>query len=100
MYREDEKTKLTLSQGGTTMTWEGDSAAGLTEILDGFIGCLRGLTFGEWVVGRTAEYCAELAAEAGGWKKPEPPEPFPENPEITDSYDLEAYHSDLGTHHN
>ena len=46
---ENEKTKLTLTHAGVTMTWEGPWDAGLEDILDGLVGCLRGVTFGEWI---------------------------------------------------
>lgn len=59
MYDRDEKTKLVLTHCGNTITWEGSPDAGLTEILNGFIGCLRGVTFGEWVIRGIRDYCNE-----------------------------------------
>lgn len=46
---ENAKTKLTLTHSGVTMTWEGPWDADLNDILDGLVGCLRGVTFGEWI---------------------------------------------------
>ena len=56
---EKEITKLVLEQNGNRMTWEGSWDAGLGDIMAGFVGCLRGLTFGEWVVEAIKEWCEE-----------------------------------------
>lgn len=59
MCNEENKTKLTLSQGDITMTWEGPWDSGINEIMEGFIGCLRGITFGDWVISLIADWCDE-----------------------------------------
>lgn len=59
----NEKTKLTISQNGTTMTWEGPWDASLDDIMEGLIGCLRGLTFGEWCIKSIRDWCNEYVEE-------------------------------------
>lgn len=54
---ENTPTKLTLEMNGVTMSWEGPWDAGIDDIMEGFVGCLRGLTFGEWVISRIKEWC-------------------------------------------
>ena len=41
------------------MTWEGNWDAGVDDIMSGFVGCLRGVTFGDWVVQAIKEWCEE-----------------------------------------
>lgn len=57
MYNETKPTKLTLEHGSGKMSWEGPWDASLNDIMEGFIGCLRGITFGDWVVKSIKEWC-------------------------------------------
>ena len=56
---EERKTILTLEHMGHKMTWEGDECADLESIMTGFVGCLRGISFGDWVVKHIKEWCEE-----------------------------------------
>jgi len=60
---ENEKTKLTLKHGGVTMTWEGPWDADLSDIMSGLVGCLRGVTFGDWVVEGIRDWAEEQLPE-------------------------------------
>ena len=59
MEENKQLTRLTLEHAGTKMTWEGSWDAGLEDIMEGFVGCLRGVTFGEWVVKAIKGWCEE-----------------------------------------
>lgn len=63
MYRENEPTRLSLSHGNKTMSAELPWDASLDDIMEAFIGCLRGITFGEWVVESIKEWCEEHLPE-------------------------------------
>ena len=91
MYNSRENTKLSLTHGGYTMTWEGEPGAGLTQILDGFIGCLRGVTFGEWIVSAIKEYCDDYLAENGQTDHADLPLPQYEDYDLDSSPDYEIY---------
>ncbi len=59
MCENEQPTKLTLEHAGVKMTWEGNWDAGVDDIMSGFVGCLRGVTFGDWVVQAIKEWCEE-----------------------------------------
>lgn len=59
MTQENKNTVLTLEHAGVKMTWEGPWDADLDEIMSGFVGCLRGVTWGDWVVKHIKEWCEE-----------------------------------------
>lgn len=63
MWNENKPTRLTLEQNGHKMTWEGNWDANLDDIMAGFVGCLRGITFGEWVIESIKEWCEEHLPE-------------------------------------
>lgn len=65
----NKKTILTLEQNGVKMTWEGSWDADLDQIMYGFIGCLRGITFGDWVISHIKDWCEEQLPE--GWEEDE-----------------------------
>ena len=52
-------TKLTLEHAGNKMTWEGSWDAGLEDIMPGFVGCLRGIGFGDWIIDFIRNWCNE-----------------------------------------
>lgn len=56
-------TKLTLEHCGNKMTWEGSWDAGIDDIMDGFIGCLRGIGFGDWIIESVKNWCTERLPE-------------------------------------
>ena len=56
-YNDNPPTKLTLSHAGITMSAELPWDAGLDDIMEAFVGCLRGISFGEWVVEGIKEWC-------------------------------------------
>lgn len=91
MYNSRENTKLSLTHGGYTMTWEGEPGADLTQILDGFIGCLRGVTFGEWVVSAIKEYCDDYLMETGQVDHADLPLPQYEDYDYVSSPDYDIY---------
>lgn len=61
--KENSPTKLTLSHGGVTMNAELPWDANLNDIMDVFVGCLRGVTFGDWVVKGIKDWCEEHLPE-------------------------------------
>lgn len=63
---KNDKTVLTLEQNGVKMTWEGSWDADLDEILNGFVSCLRGITFGDWVVKAIRDWAEEQAPREEG----------------------------------
>lgn len=63
IYNENPPTKLTLSHEGVTMSAELPWDANLDDIMDAFVGCLRGITFGDWVVKSIKEWCEDQLPE-------------------------------------
>ena len=59
-------TKLTLEHCGNKMTWEGSWDAGIDDIMDGFIGCLRGIGFGDWIIESVRNWCNESLPDTLG----------------------------------
>ena len=55
----ENKTVLTLTQYGNEMRWTGSEDAGLDDIMAGFLGCLRGITFGDWCIRYIRDWCNE-----------------------------------------
>lgn len=51
--------KLSLSQGDLKMEAELPWDSSLDEIMPAFIGCLRGISFGDWVVKGIRDWCNE-----------------------------------------
>ena len=49
--------KLSLSQGDLKMEAELPWDSSLDEIMTAFVGCLRGMTFGDWVVKGIRNWC-------------------------------------------
>lgn len=45
------------------MTWEGPWDADLSDIMSGLVGCLRGVTFGDWVVEGIRDWVEEQLPE-------------------------------------
>lgn len=60
---ENTPIKLTLEHAGNKMTWEGNWDAELSEIMYGYIGCLRGIGFGDWIVESVRNWCKEVLPE-------------------------------------
>lgn len=60
---ETKPTVLTLSHFDTemkaTLPWD----AGIDDIMTAFVGCLRGISFGDWVVESIKEWCEEHLPE-------------------------------------
>ena len=61
--QNEDKTVLTLSQYGKEMRWTGPEDSGLDDIMEGFLGCLRGITFGEWCIRYIRDWCDEHLGE-------------------------------------
>jgi hypothetical protein len=59
-------TKLTLEHAGYKMTWEGSWDAGLEDIMHGFVGCLRGIGFGDWIIDFIRNWCNEKLPDTLG----------------------------------
>lgn len=59
MYDENRPTKLTLEQHHSKMSWEGTWDSDLDDIMEGFVGCLRGIGFGDWIIGSIKEWCED-----------------------------------------
>lgn len=57
--KENSPTKLTLSHADVTMSAELPWDANLNDIMDAFVGCLRGVSFGDWVVEGIKGWCEE-----------------------------------------
>lgn len=55
--KENSPTKLTLSHADVTMSAELPWDANLNDIMDAFVGCLRGVSFGDWVVEGIKDWC-------------------------------------------
>ena len=49
--------KLSLSQGDLKMEAELPWDSSLDEIMTAFVGCLRGISFGDWVVKGIRDWC-------------------------------------------
>ena len=49
--------KLSLSQGDLKMEAELPWDSSLDDIMTAFVGCLRGMTFGDWVVKSIRDWC-------------------------------------------
>jgi len=58
----NEPTKLTLKHYNE-MSWEGPWDANLGDLMTAFVGCLRGVGFGEWVVRSIRDWCNEQLPE-------------------------------------
>lgn len=63
MVQENEKTVLTLKHSGGKMVWEGSWDSSLDDIMTGFVGCLRGVSFGEWIIKAIKEWAEEQLDE-------------------------------------
>lgn len=64
--KENSPTKLTLSHADVTMSAELPWDANLDDIMTAFVGCLKGVSFGDWVVGSIKDWCeANLPIENG-----------------------------------
>lgn len=61
--RKYENTKLTVEHIDNKMTWEGNWDADLDAIMEGFVGCLRGIGFGDWVIESIKDWCMEQLPE-------------------------------------
>lgn len=62
-YNDNPPTKLSISHHHTTMSAELPWDAGLDDIMEAFVGCLRGITFGDWVVKGIKEWCEDNLPE-------------------------------------
>lgn len=62
--QENQPTKITISQNNTTMSAELPWDACLDDIMDAFVGCLRGISFGEWVIGGIKEWAEDRMPES------------------------------------
>ena len=58
-YNDNPPTRLTLSHGGVTMNAELPWDANLDDLMTAFVGCLRGVSFGDWVTRSIKEWCEE-----------------------------------------
>lgn len=56
---DDGPIKLSLSQGDLKMEAELPWDSSLDEIMTAFVGCLRGISFGDWVVKGIKDWCNE-----------------------------------------
>lgn len=56
-FDNDAPLKLSLSQGDLKMEAELPWDSSLDEIMTAFVGCLRGMTFGDWVVKSIRDWC-------------------------------------------
>lgn len=57
--KENSPTKLTLSHADVTMSAELPWDANLDDIMTAFVGCLKGVSFGDWVVKGIKDWCEE-----------------------------------------
>ena len=55
--------KLSLSQGDLKMEAELPWDSSLDEIMTAFVGCLRGISFGDWVVKGIKDWCNDQLLE-------------------------------------
>lgn len=56
-FDNDAPIKLSFSQGGMKMEAELPGDSNLDDIMSAFVGCLRGMTFGDWVVKSIRDWC-------------------------------------------
>lgn len=56
-FDNDAPLKLSLSQGDRKMEAELPWDSSLEDIMTAFVGCLRGMTFGDWVVKSIRDWC-------------------------------------------
>ena len=56
---EEQPLKLSLSQGYLKMEAELPWDSSLDDIMTAFVRCLRGVTFGDWVVKSIRDWCNE-----------------------------------------
>ena len=56
-FDNDAPLKLSLSQGDLKMEAELPWDSNLDDIMTAFVGCLRGMTFGDWVVKSIRDWC-------------------------------------------
>lgn len=56
---DDDPLKLSLSQGDLKMEAELPWDSSLDEIMTAFVGCLGGISFGDWVVKGIRDWCNE-----------------------------------------
>ena len=56
-FDNDAPLKLSLSQGDLKMEAELPWDSSIYEIMPAFVGCLRGMTFGDWVVKGSRDWC-------------------------------------------
>ena len=54
---DEQPLKLSLSQGDLKMEAELPWDSSLGEIMPAFVGCLMGMTFGDWVVKGIRDWC-------------------------------------------
>lgn len=57
--KENSPTKLTLTHADVTMSAELPWDANLDDIMTVFVGCLKGVSFGDWVVKSIKDWCEE-----------------------------------------
>lgn len=57
--KENSPTKLTLTHADVTMSAELPWDANLDDIMTAFVGCLKGVSFGDWVVKSIKDWCEE-----------------------------------------
>lgn len=62
-YNDNSPTRLTLSHSHTTMSAELPWDVNLDDLMTAFVGCLRGVSFGDWVVKSIKEWCEENLPE-------------------------------------
>lgn len=62
-YNDNPPTKLTLSHSGVTMSAELPWDSNLDDIMTAFVGCLKGVSFGDWVVKSIKDWCEEHLPE-------------------------------------
>ena len=58
-YNDNPPTKLTLSHGSVTMSAELPWDVDLDDLMTAFVGCLRGVSFGDWVTKAIKDWCEE-----------------------------------------
>ena len=56
-FNNDAPLKLSLSQRDLKMEAELPWDSGLDDIMTAFVGCLRGISFGDWVVKSIRDWC-------------------------------------------
>lgn len=56
-FDNDAPLKLSLSQGDRKMEAELPGDSSLDDIMTAFVGCLRGISFGDWVVKGIRDWC-------------------------------------------